>query len=44
MAQTCAPAGDAQVTLGSWPYGWAVSTSGPTLEKRRSRRWESSFR
>ena len=23
---------------GNWPYRWAVSTSGPTLEKRRSRR------
>ena len=23
---------------GNWPYGWVVSTSGPTLEKRRSRR------
>ena len=27
-----------QVTLGSWPYGWVVSMSGPTMEKRRSRR------
>ena len=27
-----------QATLGSWPYRWAVSTSGPTLAKRRSRR------
>ena len=27
-----------QATLGSWPYGWAVSTSGPTLAQRRSRR------
>ena len=27
-----------QATLGSWPYGWAVSMSGPTLAKRRSRR------
>ena len=27
-----------QATLGSWPCNWAVSTSGPTLEKRRSRR------
>ena len=27
-----------QATLGSWPYGWVVSTSGPTLEERRSRR------
>ena len=24
--------------MGSWPYRWAVSTSGPTLAKRRSRR------
>ena len=23
---------------GNWPYDWVVSTSGPTLEKRRSRR------
>ena len=29
-----------QATLGSWPYRQAVSTSGPTLEKRRSRRRE----
>ena len=29
-----------QATLGSWPYGWVVSTSGPTLEERRSRRRE----
>ena len=27
-----------QATLGSWPYGWVVSISGPTLAKRRSRR------
>ena len=27
-----------QATLGSWPYGWTVSMSGHTLEKRRSRR------
>ena len=27
-----------QATLGSWPYRQVVSTSGPTLEKRRSRR------
>ena len=27
-----------QATLGSWPYNLVVSTSGPTLEKRRSRR------
>ena len=33
-----------QVTLGSWPYYQAVSTSGPTLEKRRSRRREPSPR
>ena len=25
---------------GSWPYNWVVSISGPTLEKRRSRRRE----
>ena len=32
-----------QATLGSWPYNRAVSTSGPTLEKRRSRRrWSGS--
>ena len=24
--------------LGSWPYGWVVSMSGPTLVQRRSRR------
>ena len=29
-----------QATRGSWPYRQAVSTSGPTLEKRRSRRRE----
>ena len=29
-----------QATLGSWPYSWVVSMSGPTLEKRRSRRQE----
>ena len=29
-----------QATLGSWPYHQVVSTSGPTLEKRRSRRRE----
>ena len=33
-----------QATLGSWPYGWTVSMSGPTLEKRRSRRQEPSLR
>ena len=33
-----------QVTLGSWPYYQAVSTSGPTLEKRRSRRREPGRR
>ena len=27
-----------QATLGSWPYGWVISLSGPTLEKRRSHR------
>ena len=29
---------------GSWPYGWAVSTSGPTMEKRRPRRREPGYR
>ena len=29
-----------QATLGNWPYHQVVSTSGPTLEKRRSRRRE----
>ena len=29
-----------QATLGSWPYHQVVSKSGPTLEKRRSRRRE----
>ena len=29
-----------QATLGSWPYSWAVSMSGPTLAKRHSRRRE----
>ena len=29
-----------QATLGSWPYSQVVSTSGPTLAKRRSRRRE----
>ena len=33
-----------QATLGSWPYSWVVSISGPTLEKRRSRRQEPDFR
>ena len=33
-----------QATFGSWPYGWAVSTSGPTLTKRRSRRREPGHR
>ena len=33
-----------QATLGSWPYSWVVSISGPTLEKRRSRRQEPSLR
>ena len=33
-----------QAPLGSWPYGVAVSISGPTLEKRRSRRWEPGSR
>ena len=33
-----------QATLGSWPYSQAISTSGPILEKRRSRRREPSFR
>ena len=33
-----------QATLGSWPYGWVVSMSGPTLEKRRSRRREPVLR
>ena len=33
-----------QDTLGHWPYGWVVSTAGPTLEKRRSRRREPGFR
>ena len=27
-----------QAPLGSWPYGWVVSMSGPTLVQRRSRR------
>ena len=29
-----------QATLGSWSYHQVVSTAGPTLEKRRSRRRE----
>ena len=29
-----------QATLGNWPYSWVISMSGPTLEKRRSRRRE----
>ena len=29
-----------QATLGSWPYSWVISMSGPTLAKRRSRRRE----
>ena len=33
-----------QAILGNWPYDWAVSTSGPTLAKRRSRRRELGFR
>ena len=33
-----------QATLGSWPYGWVVSTSGPTLEERRSRRRKPGYR
>ena len=33
-----------QATLGSWPYSQAISTSGPILAKRRSRRREPSFR
>ena len=33
-----------QATLGSWPYGWVVSMSGPTLEKRRSRRRKPGHR
>ena len=31
-------------TLGSWPYGLVGSMSGPTLEKRRSRRREPGHR
>ena len=27
-----------QAALGSWPYSWVISMSGPTMEKRRSRR------
>ena len=33
-----------QATFGSWPYSRAVSTSGPTLTKRRSRRREPGHR
>ena len=33
-----------QATLGSWPYGWVVSISGPTLEQRRSRRRQPGCR
>ena len=33
-----------QATLDSWPYRWVVSTSGPTLGMRRSRRREPGFR
>ena len=33
-----------QATLGSWPYGWVVSISGPTLAKRRSRRRKPGHR
>ena len=33
-----------QATLGGWPYGWVVSISGPTLEKRRSRRRKPGHR
>ena len=29
---------------GNWPYDWVVSTSGPTVEKRRSRRREPNLR
>ena len=32
-----------QATLGSWPYGWVISPSGPTLEKRRSHRREPGY-
>ena len=31
-------------SLGSWPYSWTISTSGPPLEKRRSRRREPGHR
>src|SRR5699024_7806620 len=31
-------------SLGSWPYSWTISTSGPPLEKRRFRRREPGFR
>ena len=33
-----------QATLGSWPYGWMVSTAGPTMAKRRSRRRKPGHR
>ena len=33
-----------QAALGSWPYSWVISMSGPTMEKRRSRRREPGFR
>ena len=33
-----------QVTLGNWPYRQAISTSGPILEKRRSRRRQPGVR
>ena len=33
-----------RATLGSWPYNLAVSTSGPTLVQRRSRRRKSGSR
>ena len=32
-----------QATLGSWPYSRVVSMSGPTPEKRRSRRREPGY-
>ena len=33
-----------QAPLGNWPYGGVVSTSGPALEKRRSRHREPDHR
>ena len=33
-----------QAALGSWPYGRAIFTSGPTLVQRRSRRREPGHR